>query len=74
MIAKETMYHSNTIRQASLLAIASIPVRIIGLLYRIPMANIVRESAMGIYSAAFEVYNILLFLSSYSMPAGSWSG
>lgn len=59
---------SDIIRQGSILAIASIVVRIIGLFYRIPMANIIGEEAMGIYSAAFEIYNIILILSSFSLP------
>ncbi len=59
---------NSIIKQGSILAIASIIVRFIGVLYRIPMANIIGEKAMGIYSAAFEVYNIILILSSYSMP------
>ena len=64
----EVINKYSIIKQGSILAAASIIVRIIGLLYRIPMANIIGEKAMGIYSAAFEVYNILLILSSYSMP------
>lgn len=64
----QTDRKNNIIRQGSILAIASIVVRIIGLIYRIPMANIIGEEAMGIYSAAFEIYNIILILSSYSMP------
>ncbi|MTK06947.1 MAG: oligosaccharide flippase family protein [Hungatella sp.] len=59
---------NSIIKQGSILAVASITVRIIGLIYRIPMANIIGEKAMGIYSAAFEIYNIILILSSYSMP------
>lgn len=59
---------NSIIKQGSILAVASIIVRFIGLLYRIPMANIIGEKAMGIYSAAFEIYNIILILSSYSMP------
>lgn len=56
------------IKQGSILAAASILVRIIGLLYRIPMANILGDEGNGIYSAAFEIYNILLIISSYGMP------
>ena len=36
--------------------------------YRIPLANIIGDAGNGIYSAAFEVYNILLIISSYGMP------
>lgn len=54
--------------QGSILAVASILVRIIGLLYRIPMVRIIGKEGMGLYTNAFEVYNIALILSSYSIP------
>lgn len=50
------------------MAVASILVRMIGLLYRIPMANIIGSEGNGIYSSAYEIYNILLIISSYGMP------
>ena len=51
---------SNFLVQGSILAIASIVSRIIGLLYRIPMTNIIGDTGNSYYSAAFEIYNILL--------------
>ncbi len=59
---------SGFLKQGSILAVASILVRMIGLLYRIPMANIIGSEGNGIYSSAFEIYNILLIISSYGMP------
>ena len=59
---------NNFIKHGSILAIASILSRIIGLLYRIPMTAIIGDEANGLYSYAFEVYSIALILSSYSMP------
>ena len=56
------------LKQGSILAIASIMVRIIGMVYRVPMANIIGDEGNGIYSAAYEIYNILLIISSYGMP------
>lgn len=56
------------ILQGSVLAMAGILVRIIGLIYRIPLTNILGEDGMGCYSTAFDVYNILILLSSQSMP------
>lgn len=41
--------------QGSILAAASLIVRVIGLVYRIPMNNILGESGMGLYSMAFEI-------------------
>lgn len=52
----------------SILAMAGILVRIIGMLYRIPMVNIIGSEGNGIYSVAFNVYNIMLILSSYGLP------
>lgn len=56
------------LKQGSILALASIMVRIIGMVYRVPMANIIGDEGNGIYSAAYEIYNILLIISSYGMP------
>ncbi len=55
---------SNFLVQGSILAIASIVSRIIGLLYRIPMTNIIGDTGNSYYSAAFEIYNILLIISA----------
>lgn len=54
--------------QGTILAMAGILVRIIGLIYRIPMTNILGEEGIGVYSAAYQIYNIILLLSSYSLP------
>lgn len=59
---------NNFIKHGSILAIASVISRIIGLLYRSPMTAIIGDEANGLYSYAFEVYSIALILSSYSMP------
>lgn len=54
--------------QGTILAVASILVRVIGMIYRIPLMRIIGDEGMGLYSGAFEVYNIALLLSSYSLP------
>lgn len=58
----------NFVIQGTILAVAGIIVRLIGLMYRIPMTNIIGDEGMGYYSTAFNVYNIVLILSSYSLP------
>ena len=65
---KAPIKESNFVVQGSILAIASIVVRIIGIAYRIPMINIIGDEGMGYYGTAFNVYNIALLLSSYSLP------
>lgn len=59
---------NNFLIQGSILAVTSLIVRIIGLVYRIPMQRIIGDEGMGIYNNTFELYNIALILSSYSLP------
>ena len=59
---------ANFVIQGSILALAGILVRIIGMLYRMPLNDIIGKQGNGYYTSAFNVYNILLILSSYSMP------
>lgn len=54
--------------QGTILAVASILVRMIGLVYRIPMMNILGEEGNGAYHIAYQIYNVALILSSYSLP------
>ncbi|MGP1611533.1 MAG: putative polysaccharide biosynthesis protein [Catonella sp.] len=58
----------NFLVQGSILAITSILVRIIGLVYRIPMARILGNEGIGYYGYAFEIYNFCFIISSYGMP------
>lgn len=58
----------NMLLQGSILALAGIITKIIGFVYRIPMANMLGEEGNGIYSVAFGIYNVVLTLSSYSLP------
>lgn len=55
--------------QAGILAAAGIISRIIGLLYRSPLQRVIGDLGMGYYGTAYEYYNIILLISSYSIPA-----
>lgn len=59
---------SNFIVQGSLLAAAGILVRMIGMIYRVPLTAIIGTEGNGYYTSAFSIYSLLLILSSYSMP------
>lgn len=59
---------TNFLVQGSILAIASIISRVIGLIYRIPMTNIIGDVGNSYYGCAFDIYNIVLIISSYSLP------
>ena len=54
--------------QGSILAAASIISRIVGLIYRLPMTAIIGKRGNDFYGTAFELYNIILIISSFSIP------
>lgn len=54
--------------QGGILAMAGIIVRIIGMVYRIPLLNIIGSEGNGIYSVAYNIYNIALIISCYGLP------
>ena len=54
--------------QGSILAIASIAAKIIGLIYRVPLTNILGDSGNSYYSTANEIYTLILMISSFSLP------
>lgn len=66
---KEKSAGSSIAVQAGILAIATIVVRIIGLLYRAPLTAIIGDEGNGYYGAAYNIYMIILILSSNSLPA-----
>ena len=54
--------------QGSILAAASILTRIMGIAFRIPLTRIIGDEGIGAYSNAYEIYNLALLLSTYSVP------
>ncbi len=54
--------------QGTILAVASILTRIMGIAFRIPLTRIIGDEGIGAYSNAYEVYNMALLLSTYSIP------
>lgn len=58
----------NIIAQASILMAAGILVRIIGVLYRSPVTSIIGDEGNGYYGIAYNLYSMVLLISSYSIP------
>jgi len=56
-------------QQAAILVAASLIVRFIGFLYRIPMTAIIGDEGNAYYSVGFQIYNFFLILSSAGLPA-----
>ena len=58
----------NILAQASILMMAGIVTRIIGVLYRSPVTSIIGDEGNGYYSIAVNIYTMVLLISSYSIP------
>jgi len=56
------------IRGASLLAISVVIAKILGAVYRIPLANIIGAQGMGLYQFVYPVFALILTLSSGAVP------
>ena len=59
---------NSLIKNASVLMIASIISRVIGLIYRRPLGEVLGPVGLGYYGYASNLYSILLLISSYSIP------
>lgn len=59
---------NNFLIQGGILAIAGLLVRFIGLVYRVPLTHIIGDRGNSLYSIAYDVYSIILIISSYSLP------
>lgn len=53
--------------QGSILAISSVIVRLIGIVYRVPLTNILGD-AIGVYSSAYSIYSVIWLVSSFGIP------
>lgn len=68
MSEKKEGRSSGFLIQGSIYAASGLISSVIGLLYRLPLTRIIGDEGNGYYSAAFNVYTIILLLSSYSLP------
>lgn len=66
--SNRTSGSGNFLVQGSILAVAGIIVRFIGLLYKIPITRALGDDGIGYFNTAHEIYNVGLILSSYSLP------
>lgn len=54
--------------QGAILATATVMTKVIGVVYRVPLANILGDEGNGFYGYAYQVYAMALMLSSLSLP------
>ncbi len=56
------------VKGALILAVASVLVKVIGAVFRIPLTNLVGKYTMGLYSMAYRYYSILLTIATAGIP------
>ena len=62
------MVKKGLVQGALILSIAGIVCRLLGVLFRIPLSNIVGNYGIGLYQLVFPLYSLLLIVSSAGIP------
>ncbi|MDR1640481.1 MAG: polysaccharide biosynthesis protein [Clostridiales bacterium] len=60
---------STFVKQAAILAGASILVRFIGFLYRLPLTDLIGDQGNAYYNAGYQIYTFFFIMSSAGLPA-----
>ena len=58
----------NFLQGTALLAMATAIVKVIGALYKIPLNAIIGEQGFSYFNTAYEIYNVLLMISTAGLP------
>lgn len=58
------------LKGAMILSISVMLSKVIGLIYRIPLNNIIGDEGNGLYASAYQVYVIILTLTATAIPSG----
>lgn len=66
---KKEIKGQTVMKGAMILATAVFVSRLIGLIYKIPITNILGDEGMAIYSSAYSVYALLLTFSAIGIPS-----
>lgn len=61
---------NNFLYGALILSASNLLIKIIGAVFRIPLTNLVGVAAMGYFSSAYSIYNVLLSLATSGLPTG----
>ena len=62
------MTKKSFIKGAAVLGAAGIIVKLVGVFYKIPLANIIGAEGAGLYAKAYPIYTILLMISTAGLP------
>lgn len=58
----------NFLNGAMILTVAGLAVKVIGAIYKIPLANLITPTGMNYYNDAYQIYSLLYVLSTAGIP------
>ena len=64
----DTKKQQNFLQGTAILALATAIVKVIGALYKIPLNAIIGEQGFSYFNTAYEIYNVLLMISTAGLP------
>ena len=64
----QTPRKQNFLQGTALLAMATVVVKLIGALYKIPLNAIIGPEGFSYFNTAYEIYNVLLMISTAGLP------
>ena len=68
MDEKKTAKQQSFLQGAAMLAAATIIVKIIGAVYKIPLLGIIDDEGYGFFTTAYDFYSVLLMISTTGLP------
>lgn len=60
--------NQNYLHGAAILAVSVLIIKLLGAIYKIPLANILGDEGYGHFNVAYNIYNVLLALSTAGLP------
>jgi len=68
MDEKKAVKQQSFLQGAAVLAAATIIVKVIGAIYKIPLKGIIGDEGYGYFSTAYDIYSVLLMISTTGLP------
>lgn len=64
----DSIRKQNFLTGAAILSLSTIVVKVIGMLYKIPLKSVIGDAGYGYFSNAYDIYSFLLVLSTTGLP------
>ncbi|MBQ7523021.1 MAG: polysaccharide biosynthesis protein [Oscillospiraceae bacterium] len=65
---QESAKRQNYLQGTAILAAATAIVKVLGMLYKIPLGNIIGDTGFGYFTTAYDIYSVLLMVSTTGLP------